>query len=332
MSWMEWITISHSMFVNLPVGVAILLPWALIASQRAGRGIRPWWVTCRYLGWAGVLSSFLAAFSGYLYARSLGMIPLGAYLTPKGAYPLMREHQALMLASLGLGLLFLKSAFRKREEYQSFGVLPLILGLLWSAAILVGGWHGNTFAARAQGKIKPAAIPVETPAPKPQPLAVPQAAISQDPETKLPLRLLDYQSLEPIQLDPIRSAAHGNRWIRVWVNAVAAEAYRAGVSLPAGSFVAMNSLEDRWGRPGPEPGPLYGLEIKSDGTPLLTFYWAKVSEKGLAETKGENRVYWRENNPGLQACMSCHSQGMVPASQRNRIFKKKPSSSEGPLG
>lgn len=319
MSWMEWITASHSLLINLPVGIAIVLPWALVAAQRPGRGIRPWWVTCRYLGGAGLLSSLIAIASAYLHAREMGWLSTGSLLIARSAWPQLWLYQACLLGSLPLNLLYLKVALRRREEYQGFGILPLLLGLLWCACLLTGSWFGNHFYARQKNPII-----VQTPVAEPKPnTPAPVAEAVGDPEAKLPLRLLDYQALEPMQAEPVKSAPHANRWVRVWVNKEGAEAYRTGGPLPVGSFVAMSTLEDRWGRPGPEAGPLFGLEILPGGKSTFTYYWAKVSDNRLVETKGEKRAYWRRENPNLQSCLTCHAQGLAPMAQRSKGFKKK---------
>ncbi len=69
---MEWIALKHALLAHLPVATGLLLPWALFASQRAGRGIRPWWTVCRYLGWVGLLGLLAALTSGAGAGQSLG--------------------------------------------------------------------------------------------------------------------------------------------------------------------------------------------------------------------------------------------------------------------
>lgn len=324
MPWTEWIAASHPLLAHLPIGVALALPWALAASLRPGKGIRPWWTTCRYLGWLGLLGGLAAAFSGILWARSLGLIAPEGFWAPRSASAGFRYHQALMAASLALGVLYLRVAGRKREDYQGFGVLPLFLGLLWSAATLTGSWYAVKLTGWPHpGGARPiAAAPAEQP-PIPAP-APSDSRNAEDPEAQAPTRALDYLSLEPMHAEPVKSAPHGNRWIRVWANAAAAPAYRTGAPLPPGSFVVMSSQEDRWGRPGSEAGPLYALEVKADGKPNLTFYWPRVPEARRAEVGGEARVYWRHmDNPNLQSCLACHASGAAPAASRSRIVPFK---------
>jgi len=319
MAWMEWITPRHSLFTHLPVAVAVLLPWALMAAQRPGRGIRPWWITCRYLSWAGVVGGVLAAFVGILQARAHGLLPQGGYLAPKGTglALLFRQHELLGLGSLALGVLCLRSVFRKRQEYQGIGILSLFLGLLWSATSLMAIYRGDQLAF---SKVAPAPKVDAQPAPPPV-----QPPVVVDPEAKVPLRALDYLSLEPMHVEPVKSLPHGNRWIRVWVNPEAAKAYRLGDPLPEGSLVVMSTLESRWNRPGAEQGPLYALEIKPGGKPALTFYWSKVPEGRRSETHGADRAYWRGDAPELQSCLGCHAQGAVPMKNRSHWVASFPS-------
>jgi hypothetical protein len=136
------------------------------------------------------------------------------------------------------------------------------------------------------------------------------------------VRALDHASLEPIHLQPVKSPAHGGRWIRVWANPEAATAYRSGQPLPSGSFVVLSTVEDRWGRPGAEIGPLYALEMKASG-PSLTFYWPRLPMERRQEFGGDSRAYWRGNDPHLNGCRACHAGGMADPAQRSRWRAKK---------
>lgn len=323
MPWMDWMALNHSVFVHVPVAVAIFIPLALISSQRPGRGIRPWWVTCRYLAWGGVLFSVAAAFSGLLLARKLNFLVAGQFIAPKGPGEagIFRLHQGLAGLSLLLGLLTLKAVFRKREEHQGIGFLALLLGLLWSAALLGAGWFGGQLR-QPSAPAEPAPIKVEAP---PAP-AVPTG----DAEAKAPLRALDFLSLIPMHAEPVRNPLHGNRWIRVWVTPGAEEAYAAGQKLPEGALLVMSSVEDRWGRPGIEAGPLYAMEMK-DGKPRFTYYWARVPLAKRGETGGEERAYWRGEDPKLSACVSCHLDGLALKRDRSSwTVPKKPKAEVSP--
>jgi hypothetical protein len=146
--------------------------------------------------------------------------------------------------------------------------------------------------------------------------------VDPDPESLLPLRALDYASLEPIQPDPVKSPAHGGRWIRAYAMPEAAAAYRSGSTLPQGALVVLSTAEDRWGRPGPDAGPIYALEMKAAG-PSLSVYWARVPANRRREFGGESRVYWRGSDAHLETCRNCHADGMADPGKRSRWRAKK---------
>ena len=123
--------------------------------------------------------------------------------------------------------------------------------------------------------------------------------------------------MEAIHGDPVKSTAHGGRWIRAWASPEAATAYRAGQALPLGAMVVLSSVEDRWGRPGPELGPLYILEAKASG-PELSFYWPRIPMDQRRQFGGDSRVYWHGNDSHLSACRTCHAQGMADSTGRSR--------------
>lgn len=321
---MDWIALKHALLAHLPVASGLLLPWALLASQRPGRGIRPWWTVSRYLAWAGMIGLLSAFVSGIATGRLQALIPPGRLLPVPaggtGAEGLLFRHAALGLATLPLGLAALWAMSRNRKDHQSLGFLALLLGLLWSAVLLLAG-HGGYQLAHRPREVAAAQPAQPVPAPSPAAVAVP------DPEAQAPLRALDYGALEPIHAEPVKSPAHGGRWIRAWASPEAAGAYRAGQPLPPGALVVLSTLEDRWGRPGPEPGPLYALEVKAEG-PSLTFYWPRVPVERRAETDGEARAYWRRQNTHLESCRACHAGGMADPAQRSRWRVPRKASAE----
>ena len=71
------------------------------------------------------------------------------------------------------------------------------------------------------------------------------------------------------------------------------------------------------GRPGPEVGPLYALEIQAAG-PSLTFYWPRVPAERSREVGGAARVYWRGGDAQLEACRTCHAAGLADPAKRSR--------------
>lgn len=309
---MDWIAFKHALLSHLPVASGLLLPWALIASQRRGRGIRPWWMVSRYLGWWGMLGLIGAVVSGLASGRFLGLIPSRRLLplpaTGSGIEALIFRHALLGGAALLIGLGALWAMTRSRKDHESLGFTALALGLVWSALLLLTGESGYRLAHGA--RLRPATVVPPT-------VAKVAPPIEPDLEAKAPLRALDYAALEAIQSEPVKSPAHGGRWIRAWASPEAAAAYRAGQPLPPGALVVLSSLEDRWGRPGPDGGPLYALEMKASG-PSLTFYWPRIPMARRREFGGDSRVYWRGNDAHLETCRTCHAAGMADPSKRSR--------------
>jgi len=319
---MEWIALKHALLSHLPVATGLLLPWALIAAQRPGRGIRPWWTAARYLGWAGLLGTLCSFVSGLAVGRHLKLIP-SHRLMPQamwgtGPEALLFRHVLLGAATLLVGIAAMWAMNRSRRDHQSLGKLALLLGLAWSAVLLLAGEGGYRLAHGARAPVA-SSMPAESPV-LPSPAPAPTAA--QDPEANAPLRALDYAALEAIQPDPVKSLAHGGRWIRTWASPEAAAAYRAGQALPRGAMVVLNSVEDRWGRPGVEVGPLYVLEQKATG-PSLTFYWPRIPMARRPEFGGDSRAYWRGEDAHLNACRACHAEGMADPSQRSHWRAKR---------
>ena len=320
---MDWIAHQHALLTHLPVAVGLLLPWALIAAQRPGRGIRPWWTVSRYLAWAGLLGLVTALASGYTFSRFHGLIPshrlLPVAVAGPGAEGLLYRHFLLAVLTLLLAVAAAWAMSRPRKEHQSLGFLTLLLGLAWSAGVLLAGEsgyrlaHGERVIAAKPPLVMPSKVLPESAAPRLR---------EHDAEATTPWRLLDYTAMEAIHPDPVKSLAHGRRWIRAWVSPEAAATYRAGRPLPVGTLVVLSSVEERWGRPGPDIGPLYGLEMRATG-PFLTFYWPRIPKAFSAEFGGEARVYWRGEDPHLEACLACHAQGQADPTQRSRWRPKK---------
>jgi hypothetical protein len=180
----------------------------------------------------------------------------------------------------------------RRFWERGVGVPALLLGFLWLGAwgfcgklggiMVFGNEETNRAAAEADAKRK------------------------NDAEAELPIRALDYASLEPAQAAPIRSRAHGDRWVRAWVPTSGIDAYKAGKALAPGAYAVLSSVEDDKGRPGQNPGPLYFKEVLADGRTAFAFYWPRVPEAKRAEVGGEDSVYWRSSEPKLAACANCH--------------------------
>ena len=307
---MDWITLNHAFLAHLPVALGLLLPWALFAAQRPGRGIRPWWTVARYLGWLGLLGLLAAWLSGLSEAWRLGLLPPHRVFPPiahTGTQALLFRHGALGWACLLAAGFALWSMNRPRKDHQSLGLLALFLGLLWAVLLLMTGRQGFLLAHGVRTPSLPAV-------PKP---VVAAAAVLPEVSDTVSARILDYAALEPLQAEPVKSPAHGGRWIRVWASPEAAPVYRLGQPLPVGALVVMSSQEDRWGRPGPDPGPLYALEQTAKG-PELSFYWSRVPTEQRQAVGGVPRAYWHDEDPKLEACRTCHAHGLADPARRSR--------------
>ncbi|HTL99367.1 MAG TPA: hypothetical protein VL181_11240 [Holophagaceae bacterium] len=302
MTYLDWIAFKHPMWIHIPLACAILAPLALLAAQRTGRGIRPWWTVSRFLAWMGVLGLFPALLSGFLWAKNFGFIPPGKLLATKEAMGgLARHHQLWALAAFLLALLTLWATHRGRQDHQGLGFPALFFGCLWAGATMLTGLYGGKMAHPMPGAA-------------PQTPAAPKTAT--DPEADLPIRYLDFGGLLPVGDSWARIPQHEGRWGRVWITASGVEAYQAGRPLPPGAYAVMSTAVERAAQPGPDPGPLYAVEMLADGKPRFTLYWAAVPEGEQAKFDGQESVYWRSPDPHLQSCASCHAGGVSEPAQR----------------
>lgn len=302
---MDWLAHKHPLLVHLPIAAALLLPLPLLAAQRAGRGIKPWWTACRYLAWVGVLGLLPTVLSGLAGAALTGTLVRG--LAPAGP---LRLHQLAGLAAFALGLLTLHSLYRSRKEHEGLGTWSLLLGVLWAG---IAGW--GALQGHALSRKPPVARPA---AAVPAPAAAPA-----DPEAQLPLRALDYARLEPMHAEPIRSAAHAGLWVRAWVSAGAEALWREGGRLPQGAYAVLSTQQDRWGRPGPEAGPLLFVEGTA-GSPRFALYWGRIPVGMRGAYGGAERVYWRGGEAGLAECLRCHGEGLSAPADRTQARRRRP--------
>jgi hypothetical protein len=147
MDWMPWIANKHALLVHLPVAAALLIPVPIIASQRGGVGVRPWWITCRYLAWTGLAGSLFAVVSGLLHHRRPPLQPLSA-LWNQGHLDMPRLHLAAGMACLALAVACVRALYRRRREHQGIGIIALMLGLAWCLCALVSSYTGRQLHER----------------------------------------------------------------------------------------------------------------------------------------------------------------------------------------
>jgi hypothetical protein len=259
------------------------LPLAMLASfhRRHGRVLTGTALFLATLAWLG---STAALVSGLLWGRLINLIAPARFLPVVASEKqvLQRTLQFHILAALtgfllgGLCVFLLWRVWlrafgsaravdaSRRFRERGVGLPALVVGCLWLGAWGISGKLGGIMVFGSDETNRAAAEA--------------DAARRNDLEAELPIRALDFASLEPATAVAARSKAHGDRWRRIWVSASGSDAYQAGKPLPPGAYAVMPTFSDEKGRPGTEPGPLYFKEIKADGSTAFAFYWARVPE------------------------------------------------------
>ena len=316
---LELIAREHPAFVHIPLGLVAVLPLAMLASfhPKHGRILAGTSFFLAALGWVG---STMALFSGLLWGRQINLINPSGFLPVVASEKqvLQRILQIHIFASLigflvgGLCVFLLWRTWRRdfagttsgtehrhrpgrRFWERGVGAPALLMACLWLGCWGFSGKLGGimVFGDEATNKAAAAA----------------DAAKRNDVEADLPIRALDYASLEPAESAPVRSKAHGDRWRRIWVTASGIDAYKAGKPLPSGAYAVMSTFSDEKGRPSTDPGPLYMKETKGDGTTAFAFYWARVPEALQKDFGNQDSVYWRSPDPRIATCLGCHDKG-----------------------
>jgi len=317
----EFIAREHPAFVHIPLGLVAVLPLAMLASfhPRHGKVLTG---TSFFLAAIGWLASTSALFSGLVWGRQINLIQPSAFLpvVANEKQVLQRILQIHILAALagfligGLCVFLLWRTWRRdfganasehrhhagrRFWERGVGAPALLVACLWLGCWGFSGKLGGIMVFGSEETNRAAAEA--------------DKAKKNDAEADLPIRALDYGSLEPAEAGPVRSRAHGDRWRRIWVTASGIDAYKAGKPLPPGAYAVMSTFTDEKGRPGTEPGPLYMKEVKADGSTAFAFYWARVPEALRKDFGNEDSAYWRSPDPKLATCLGCHEKGGAPA-------------------
>ncbi len=318
----EFLAREHPAFVHVPLGLIAVLPLAMLASfhPRHGRVMVGTSFFLAAIGWA---ASTLALFSGLVWGRQINLIQ------PSGFFPvvvsekqvlqkMLQLHEFAAMAGFIIGgaCVYLLWRTWRRESgsatdgtehrhhpgrrfwERGVGVPALLVGFIWLSAWGFSGKLGGIMVFGNEETNKAAAEA--------------DAAKRNDVEADLPIRALDYASLEPAEAGPVRSKAHGDRWRRIWVSASGIDAYQAGKPLPPGAYAVMSTFTDEKGKPGTEPGPLYMKETKADGTTAFAFYWPRVPETLRKDFGNQDGVYWRSPDAKLATCLGCHEKGGSP--------------------
>lgn len=289
----EFFSKEHPALVHVPLGLVVCLPIMMVATFRS-RYPQTWRRMAFRVGLLALGLSLLTIVSGFYWARLLSLIPAGALLPQvasqgQALQRILRTHELSAAAGFLVGcvcLLVLRKSYhfpeRKVWTTVSFGAT-----LVWAGTWGYVGKLGGVMVFGSPETNKAAADAIN--------------AKKNDAEADLPIRALDYASLEPAQDAAFLSKAHGGRQARVWVTASGIDAYQARQPLPVGAYAVM-STEVKGA-----PGPLYMREVKADGTQAFAYYWPRVPEADRKETGGEDFIYQRSPNPALMACTACHS-------------------------
>jgi uncharacterized membrane protein len=320
---LDFIAREHPAFVHAPLGLIGTLPLAMLASFRS-KGSHRWVRTAFFMAVIGLLSSFVALFSGLLWARQINLIPTGAFFPQVTSETqvlqrMMQLHEIAALSGVVVGSVCVWLLWRvwhpldqlnedtathfrhqmgRRLWERGVGAPALVMSLLWLGC---WGFCGKLGGIMVFGNEETAKAAAEA-----------DALRKNNVEAELPIRALDYASLEPVQEAPFRSKAHGDHWARVWVPAsFGADAYKAGKPLPTGAYVVLSTVLDAKGKPGFEPGPLLMRETNANGSTGFAYYWGRVPEGNRTETGGDDMPYWRSGDPKtkdkLAACARCHT-------------------------
>ncbi len=312
---LQFIAREHPALVHVPLGLVAVLPLAMLASSHRRYG-KVFTGTALFLAVLAWLGSSAALVSGLLWGRLINLIAPAKFLplVASEKQVLQRTLQLHILGALagfllgGFCILLLWRAWRRlpradgnrQAPPRSFlergvGLAALLVGFLWLGAWGFSGKLGGIMVFGSEETNRAAADA--------------DAAKRNDVEADLPIRALDYASLEPAEAAPERSKAHGDRWRRIWVSASGIDAYQAGKPMPPGAYVVMPTFGDVKGKPSTEPGPLYFKEVKADGSTAFAFYWAKVPEDLRKDFGGQDSIYWRSPDPKLATCLGCHEKG-----------------------
>ena len=130
------------------------------------------------------------------------------------------------------------------------------------------------------------------------------------PAAEQPDAWADWQSWTNVSPGPWISKTHGKRFVEIYVNDVALDAYKTkDAPLPVGSVLVKPSWENQDGAPGAN-GPLFvmqkmpaGFAPESDDW-FYAFQWESPPEKWAAKI-GSN-VDWRSPSPKIEYCADCH--------------------------
>ncbi len=137
----------------------------------------------------------------------------------------------------------------------------------------------------------------------------------------------DWKSWTNVSPGPWISPTHGKRFVEIYVNEVALEAYKSKeAEMPVGSIVVKPSWANEDGAPGAD-GPLFIMEKMPSGFApdsedwFYGFQWPDPPEKW--KKKLGSNVDWRSPSEKIEYCSDCHDViprglGMPPQERMNQ--------------
>jgi hypothetical protein len=138
-----------------------------------------------------------------------------------------------------------------------------------------------------------------------------------------------HASYRKLTTEPFKSAAHGGKWVDVFVSTNAADAYLSqSAEIAVGTVVVKTSWEDKGGQASNVPGPIFVMEKRAPGYDpahndwYYAIHWAKPTPEIAAKTKGG--LYWRGKSKAVAYCYECHDDyhrslgGLTPSSLLQR--------------
>ncbi len=144
------------------------------------------------------------------------------------------------------------------------------------------------------------------------------------PEAWAPLEAgADYKTWKKVSKQPFYSKPHGKRFVEIYVNDIAYEAYTTEKVLPVGSVLVKPSWEGKDGKPTTNAGPLFVMVKKEKGfSKEHNDWWYAIRwENPPAPFNKNGNIYWRSPSKKVDYCWSCHENydnevGLPPRAMR----------------
>jgi hypothetical protein len=123
----------------------------------------------------------------------------------------------------------------------------------------------------------------------------------------------DHASWTKLSTQPFLSKTHGGRFVEVYANDVALEAFKTDdAAFPVGSIVVKTSWETKDGKQTQTAGPIFVMEKRPAGFDpdnedwWFGLHWESVPPEWQKRMGGETQVYWRSPSAKAKYCGDCH--------------------------